>query len=84
MKIMGKKLQHQVISKLKKINVTVIKVLFLKDVNIEKVLVSNKISSTEKNINTLFVACMMFIELHCYNEYFQKQGTYVTSYDGEN
>ena len=39
-----------VILKLKKITFTVIKVLFFKkDIDIEKVLVSNKISSVEKN-----------------------------------
>ena len=40
--------------------------IFLKDVDIEKVLVSNKISSDEKNYNTLLVTCIMIIKLSHY------------------
>ena len=36
---------------------------FWKDVDIEKVLVSNKISLVKKNINTLLVTCIMIIKL---------------------
>ena len=40
--------------------------IFLKDVDIEKVLVSNKISFGEKTISTLLVVCIMIINLrHC-------------------
>ena len=40
--------------------------IFLKDVDIEKVLVSNKISFDEKTISTLLVVCIMIINLsHC-------------------
>ena len=39
---------------------------FLKDVNIEKVLVSNKISFGEQTINTLLVTCIMIIKLNHY------------------
>ena len=40
--------------------------IFLKDADIEKVLVSNKISFGEKTINTLLVTCIMIIKLnHC-------------------
>ena len=56
------------ILKLKNINFTTIKVLFfLENVNIENVLVSNKISSGEKKtINPLLVTCMMIIKLNNY------------------
>ena len=36
----------------------------LRDVDTEKVLVSNKVSSIEKTINTLLVTCIMMIELN--------------------
>ena len=34
---------------------------FLQDIDIEKVLVSNKISSSQKNVNTLLATCIMII-----------------------
>ena len=38
----------------------------LRDVDIDKVLVSNKISCGRKSINTLLVTCIMIIKLnHC-------------------
>ena len=40
--------------------------IFLKDVDIEKVLVSNKISSGVKNYNILLVTCIMIIKLSHY------------------
>ena len=40
--------------------------IFLKDVDIEKVLVSYKIYSGEKTINTLLVTCIMIIKLSHY------------------
>ena len=40
--------------------------IFLKDVDINNVLVSNKISSDEKTINTLLVTCMIMIKLSHY------------------
>ena len=58
--------------------------IFLQDVDIEKILVSNKISSDEKNYK-YFIGCL-------YNDYkvkplhiycFQKMSTYVKSYDGQ-
>ena len=45
------------ILKLKKINFTVI------DVDVEKVVVSNKISFAKKTISTLLVTCLMVIKL---------------------
>ena len=39
---------------------------FLKDVDIEKVLVSKKIYFDEKTINTLLVTCVMIIKLSHY------------------
>ena len=36
---------------------------FKRDVDIEKVLVSNKISLVEKTLNTLLVTCIMMIKL---------------------
>ena len=39
---------------------------FVEDVDTEKVLVSNKISSGEKIINTLLVTCIMIIKLRQY------------------
>ena len=48
--------------------------VFLKDVDIEKVLVSNKISSAEKKtISTLLVNCIMMIKLSHYIYCFLKQ-----------
>ena len=73
------------ILKLKNINLTTIKVLFfLENVNIENVLVSNKISSGEKKN-------YKFIIGYLYDDYKVKQlhillmntSTYVKSYDGQ-
>ena len=47
--------------KLKNINFTAIKCLFLKDVNTQKV--SNKISSGQKNTSTLSITWMVIIKL---------------------
>ena len=38
----------------------------LKDIHIEKILVSKKISSGEKTINTLLVTCLMVTKLNHY------------------
>ena len=46
--------------------------IFLKDVDIEKVLVSNKISFSEKNY-TLLVTCIMVIKLSHYIYCFLKK-----------
>ena len=40
--------------------------MFLKDVDIKKVLISNKISLGEKNCNTSLVTCTMIIKLSQY------------------
>ena len=40
--------------------------IFLKDVDIEKVLVSTKISFVKKTISTLLVTCIMIIKLSHY------------------
>ena len=40
--------------------------IFLKDVDIEKVLVSSKIFSGEETINTLLVTCIIIIKLGHY------------------
>ena len=40
--------------------------IFLKDVDIEKVLVSSKIFSGEETINTLLVTCVIIIKLSHY------------------
>ena len=53
-------------TEIEKKNVPSWKSFFLKDVGIEKALVSNKISSGEKTINTLLVTCIMIIELSHY------------------
>ena len=53
-------------TEIEKKNVPSWKSYFLKDVGIEKALVSNKISSGEKTINTLLVTCIMIIELSHY------------------
>ena len=47
-------------------------VFFLKDVDIEKVLVSNKISFGEKNINPLLPTCIMVIKLRHYIQCFER------------
>ena len=53
--------------KLKKINFTAMKILFLKDIGIEKVLVSNKIYSGEKRtIDNVVVTSRMTIKLSHY------------------
>ena len=41
-------------------------ITFLEDAGTDNVLVSNKIYSGEKNINTLLVSCMMIIRLSHY------------------
>ena len=52
---------------IEKINFTGIRLLFFKkDVDIEKVLVSSKISSGKIAINTLLVNCIMIIKLSHY------------------
>ena len=62
------------ILKLKNINVNTIKVLyFLEVVEIDKVLVSKKISFGKKNINTLLVTCVMIIELSHYKLSYQRE-----------
>ena len=40
--------------------------IFLEDVDIKKVVVSNKISLGEKTINTLLVTCIMFMKINHY------------------
>ena len=40
--------------------------ILLKDVKIERVLISNKISSGEKTINTLLVTCIIIINFSYY------------------
>ena len=40
--------------------------IFLKDVDIEKALVSNKVSAGEKNYKTLLVTCIMIAKLSHY------------------
>ena len=40
--------------------------IFIKDVDIEKILVCNKISSGKKTINTLLVTCIMILKLSHY------------------
>ena len=40
--------------------------IFLEDVNINNILVSNKISSGEKAINALLVTCIMIMKLSHY------------------
>ena len=52
--------------------------IHLTDVDIEKVLVSNKISLGEKTINTLLVTCIIIIKLSCYVQCFLKQAQKVT------
>ena len=37
--------------------------IFLKDVDVQKVLVSNEISFSEKNLSTLLVTCIMIVKL---------------------
>ena len=52
--------------------------LFLQDVDIEKILVSNKISVGEKTINTLLVPCIIMIKLML-----PKTRAYVKGYEGQ-
>ena len=40
--------------------------ILLKDVDIEKVLVSKNVSSGEKTLSTLLVTCMMIVKLNHY------------------
>ena len=54
------------ILKLKKINFTTIKSYFLEDVDIDNILIADKILFSEKTINTLLVSFMMIRNLcHC-------------------
>ena len=39
---------------------------FLEDIDIDNVLVSNKISSGKKTVNTLLITCMMIMKLSHY------------------
>ena len=39
---------------------------FLEDIDIDNVLVSNKISSGKKTVNTLLITCMMIMKLSYY------------------
>ena len=48
----------------KKKNFATIRPIFLEDLDIEKILVSNKISFGEKTIRTLLVACIMVVKLN--------------------
>ena len=50
----------------KKNHFTATKVRFLKDIDIEKVLVFTTISSGEKTVSTLLVTCMIIIKLNHY------------------
>ena len=54
----------------------------LKDVDIEKVLVSNKVSFGKKTINALQVTCIMIIKLKPLHIILPKTSAYVKSYDG--
>ena len=47
--------------------------IFLNSVDIAKVLLSNRIFSTEKTISTLLVTCIMIIKLSHYIQCFLKQ-----------
>ena len=48
----------------KKTDFTTIRPIFLEDLDIEKILVSNKISFGEKTIRTLLFACIMVVKLN--------------------
>ena len=48
----------------KKKKFATIRPIFLEDLDIEKILVSNKISFGEKTIRTLLVACIMVVMLN--------------------
>ena len=54
------------ILKLKNISFTAIKVLFLMDIDNEKLLVPAKISFDEKNYKDFMVSCIMIINLSHY------------------
>ena len=56
--------------------------IFLKDVDIEKVLVSNKFFLTKKAISTLLVTCIMIIKLRHYIM-LPNTSAYVESYNGQ-
>ena len=60
--------------------------VFLEDAGIKNVLLSNKISSDEKTMNTLLFTCMMIIKLNHlkFNHIMLlKTSTYVKRYDGK-
>ena len=64
---MGKEVLTFADIQIEKINFTAIKVVFsLRDVNIESVSVSQKISFGGKTVNTLMVTSMMIIKLSHY------------------
>ena len=64
---MGKEVLTFADIQIEKINFTAIKVVFsLRDVNIESVSVSQKISFGGKTVNTLLVTSMMIIKLSHY------------------
>ena len=62
---MGKEILTFVYIEIERKKITAVRLqFFLKDVDIEKVLVSKKISFGEKTMNTLLVTCMRIIKSH--------------------
>ena len=57
--------------------------IFLKDADIEKVLVSSKISLVKRSINTLLVVFIMIIKVKPLHILFPKTSVQVKSYDGQ-
>ena len=80
---MGKEILILAILKLKKINFTTIRLLFfLGDIDIEKVLVSNKISFGEKNYKYFIGYLYNGNKVKPLNIMLPKTSSYVKSYDG--
>ena len=72
-----------VILRLKKINVTAIKVLFLRDVDIEKILMSNKISFGIKKYKYFIGYLYDDYKIESLHIIFQKATIFVNNYDGQ-
>ena len=81
---MVKKFQLLVILKLKIINFTVIKVLFFKkDIDIEEILVSSKISSGEKKYKYFIYYLYNNFKVKLLHIILPKTSAYVKGFDGE-
>ena len=70
-----------VILKLKNINIIVIKILFLNDVHIDNILISNKIPNDERKYK-YFIGYLDYYKIKSFSIILPKTSAYAKSYDG--